>query len=99
MVHNVGSGAVPVNWTDAVYLSKSQTLDATAVPIATYDGGGSRQLLDAGSSQAVPLAFNLPFDQTQIAGDYYLIVQTDSKSVLTEGAGAVVSRRVPDRFT
>ena len=88
-VHNDGNGAVPVNWTDTVYLSQSPTLDNTAVPVATYDGGGVRPLLAPGQSQTVPLTFNLPFNLTQTAGTYYLIVQTDSKSALTEGAGAV----------
>src|SRR5262249_18582311 len=42
-------------------------------------------------SQSVPLTFNLPFDETQTAGDYFLIVQTDSKSVLAEGDGASIT--------
>ena len=78
-----------MNWTDAVYLSKTRALDANAVLISSYDGNGNRPLLAAGGSQIVPLNFNLPFDETQTAGTYYLIVKTDNKSLITEGAGAV----------
>ena len=60
-----------------------------AVQVATYDGNGSRTLLDAGTATSVSLGFTLPFDLTQTTGDYYLIVQTDSRSVLSEAAGAV----------
>ncbi len=52
--------------------------------ISSYDGNGNRPLLAAGGSQIVPLNFNLPFDETQTAGTYYLIVKTDNKSLITE---------------
>ncbi len=88
IVHNEGTGAVPVNWTDTVYLSPTPTLGLDPVAVDTYNDGGNRPLLAPGASQPVSVTFNLPFDLTQTAGNYYLIVQTDSGSVLTEGAGA-----------
>ena len=54
-VHNDGNGAVPVIWTDTVYLSKSPTIDNTAVPVDHYDGGGNRPLLAPGASPNDPV--------------------------------------------
>jgi hypothetical protein len=89
VVHNAGAIAVPASWTDQVYLSKSAVLDASAVPLTTYDGGGNRPLLAPGDAQSVSLLVTLPFDETQTAGNYYLIVKADSTSVVTEADNAV----------
>ncbi len=100
VVHNNGTLTVPTNWTDSVYLSKTQSIDSSAVLVATYDGGGNRPLLAPGASQSVPVTFNLPFNETQTAGTYYLIVQTDSGSAITEAANAAtIAASVPITLT
>ncbi len=72
-VTNAGSTATPnTGWTDSIYLSSEPTLGADAILLGNLSHGGA---LDVGQSYKASANFTLP---DGLAGQYYVIVQTDS---------------------
>ncbi len=81
-VANQGAGAtVSTNWTDRVYLSRTQTFDsATALLIGSFDHAGA---LNSGANYT--RAENLTIPNTA-QGSYFVIVLTDANNELEECA-------------
>jgi RHS repeat-associated protein len=72
-VNNVGNGATAVsNWTDSVYLSLDQYIDATSVYLGSVQHSGA---LAPGAGYGGSLTATLPGN---ISGAYYVFVVTDS---------------------
>jgi subtilase family serine protease len=78
-VHNEGAGsASSLNWTDNIWLSADDTLDAGDLLLASqaYSGG-----LEPGGSYTQLASFNLPLTS---AGDHFLILKTDAYNSVYE---------------
>lgn len=78
-VHNEGAGAASsLNWTDNIWLSADDTLDAGDVLLASqsYSGG-----LEPGSSYTRLASLNLPLSS---AGDHFLILKADAYNSVYE---------------
>ena len=74
-VTDQGTGATSVdNWTDAVYMSSTSTLDSSAILLGQFDHQGT---LVAGSSYTNTETVNLPVG---VSGPFFFIVKTDSRS-------------------
>ena len=73
-VKNQGRGAAPAPWTDTVYLSRSATFDAQALPIAAFITSSS---LAAGQSRTQTQQVMVP---AILAGPYYVYVVTNTGS-------------------
>ncbi len=81
-VTNLGQAATPTGqsqWTDAVYLSQTNTLQAGAILLGTLPNGTA---LGVGQSYASSDQFTLPVG---IAGNVYIIVEADSQDQVNEG--------------
>ena len=71
-VSNNGTGpTVADTWTDAVYMSPDDTLDANATLLGTYVHQG---VLDVGASYTSNQTVTLPVG---VSGSFYFIVETD----------------------
>ncbi|MHB9049421.1 MAG: CARDB domain-containing protein, partial [Pirellulales bacterium] len=77
-VTNSGAAAAG-GWTDKVYLSRTATLDSSAIRLASVASPSPLVLPYTASTQVT-----LPLDHALTAGTYYLIVQADAGQTLTE---------------
>jgi hypothetical protein len=79
VVTNVGNGATSVpSWTDRVYLSTNQVLDGNDRSVGDFQNA---MALNVGDPYSQHVQFAVP---TDLLGNYYVIVLTDSQSKLTE---------------
>ncbi|HEX8310467.1 MAG TPA: CARDB domain-containing protein, partial [Chthoniobacteraceae bacterium] len=81
-VKNAGGLGASGPWTDAIYLSRDGTIDASDVELATVSRA-SGTILGGGATYSVTQSVTIPVGT---AGDnYFLLVKTDRDSQLTEG--------------
>ncbi len=81
-VTNLGQAATPTGqsqWTDAVYLSQTNTLEPGAILLGTLPNGTA---LGVGQSYSSSDEFTLPVG---IAGNVFIIVEADSQDQVDEG--------------
>ncbi len=69
-------------WRDRVWISKNTQLDSSDLPLGEFDRTG---LLVSGASYSRTVNVTVPLASALPAGDYYLIVQTDSQQQVKEG--------------
>jgi RHS repeat-associated protein len=80
---NIGQGPTLSGWTDAVYVSASPTLSASAILLGTVEQSGNAPLA-AGAGVDESLTLTFPLSATLPAGTYYVFVQVNSTGSLVE---------------
>ncbi|MFN0052759.1 MAG: CARDB domain-containing protein [Planctomycetales bacterium] len=88
-IANLGTGATnATSWTDTVWLSQDESLDSSDIKLGPYSRASG---LAPGASYSRAIDATLPVD---LAGTYFVIVQTDSEDRVDEGAGESNNSRV-----
>jgi subtilase family serine protease len=77
-VSNSGTGSADAAWSDGVYLSKTSSLDASAILLGDI-AAGSNVPLAAGGSYNQTAQVTLPLTVNSTAGTYFIVVKADDK--------------------
>src|SRR5262249_49962495 len=75
-VKNTGPASANARWSDGIYLSTRNTLDSSAILLATQPIGSKSPLAD-GATYTQNVQVTLPLGATTFPGTYYLLVKPD----------------------
>ncbi len=95
MVTNNGSAPATGSWSDQLYLSTQQTLNASAVLLTTQDEGAFSPLAVDASYTATSQA-TLPLAADLSAGQYYVIVVVNADQTVAEVSTSQVASQAID---
>ncbi len=81
-VNNAGTGNAPKTWSDRLYLSRTNTIDSSAILLSSAEASN----LSTAQSYQRTVTPTLPLNVNLAAGTYYLILATDADNIQPESA-------------